>query len=37
MSGEVRYRQRSSTLGANWQFVALRGISAVLFGLVVLF
>ena len=37
MSGEGRYRQRLSTFAANWQVLALRGLIALLFGLVVLF
>ena len=37
MSEEGRYRQRLSTFAANWRAVALRGIAALLFGLVVLF
>src|SRR5215213_7760441 len=37
MSGQGRYRQRLSTFAANWRAVALRGLVAVLFGLVVLF
>jgi uncharacterized membrane protein HdeD (DUF308 family) len=37
MSGEGRYRQRLSTFAANWRVLALRGLIALLFGLVVLF
>jgi len=37
MSNEGRYRQRLDTFAANWRVLALRGIVAVLFGLVVLF
>jgi Short repeat of unknown function (DUF308) len=34
---EGRYRQRLSTFAANWRVMALRGLIALLFGLVVLF
>jgi len=37
MSEEGRYQQRLSTLAANWRALALRGVIALLFGLVVLF
>jgi uncharacterized membrane protein HdeD (DUF308 family) len=37
VSNEGRYQQRLSTFAANWRVVALRGLVALLFGLVVLF
>jgi len=35
MSNEGRYRQRLSTFASNWRALALRGLLALLFGLVV--
>jgi uncharacterized membrane protein HdeD (DUF308 family) len=37
MSIEGRYQQRLSTFAANWRALALRGLIALIFGLVVLF
>jgi uncharacterized membrane protein HdeD (DUF308 family) len=37
MNNEGRYRQRLSTFAANRRVLALRGLAALLFGLVVLF
>jgi uncharacterized membrane protein HdeD (DUF308 family) len=37
MSNEGRYRQRLNTFAAHWRALALRGLVALLFGLVVLF
>jgi uncharacterized membrane protein HdeD (DUF308 family) len=37
MSNEGRYQQRLSALAANWRVLALRGVVALLFGLLVLF
>ena len=37
MSNESRFQQRFSTFAANWRALALRGLVALLFGLVVLF
>jgi uncharacterized membrane protein HdeD (DUF308 family) len=36
MSSQGSYRQRLSTFGSNWRVLALRGLVAVLFGLVIL-
>jgi len=36
MNNEGRYRQKLSTFAANWRVLALRGLAALLFGLVVL-
>ena len=36
MNNESRYQQRLSTFAANWRALALRGLVALLFGLVVL-
>jgi len=37
MSNDSRYQQRLSTFATNWRALALRGIVALIFGLVVLF
>ena len=37
MSNESRFQRRLSTLAANWRAMALRGLVALIFGLVVLF
>src|SRR5215210_361198 len=37
MSSEGRYRQRLDTFAANWRALGLRGLVALLFGLLVLF
>jgi uncharacterized membrane protein HdeD (DUF308 family) len=37
VSNESRYQQRLNTFAANWRALALRGLIALLFGLVVLF
>jgi uncharacterized membrane protein HdeD (DUF308 family) len=37
MSDEGGYRQRLSAIAANWRVLALRGLVALLFGLVILF
>ena len=37
VSNEARYQQGLSTLAVNWRALALRGVVALIFGLVVLF
>jgi uncharacterized membrane protein HdeD (DUF308 family) len=37
VSNEGRFRQRMSTMATNWRALALRGLIALIFGLVVLF
>jgi uncharacterized membrane protein HdeD (DUF308 family) len=37
VSNEGRYQQRLNTIAANWRALALRGLVALMFGLVVLF
>ena len=37
MSSQGRFRQRLSAFAANWRVLALRGLAALIFGLVILF
>jgi uncharacterized membrane protein HdeD (DUF308 family) len=37
MSSQGRFRQRLSAIAANWRVLALRGLAALIFGLVILF
>jgi uncharacterized membrane protein HdeD (DUF308 family) len=37
MSSQGRFRQRLSAIAANWRVLALRGLAALMFGLVILF
>jgi hypothetical protein len=37
MSGQGRFRQRLSAIAANWRVLALRGLAALIFGLVIFF
>jgi uncharacterized membrane protein HdeD (DUF308 family) len=37
MSSQGRFRQRLSTLAANWRVLTLRELAVLIFGLVILF